>query len=429
MKRILHVGKKMKSPEELKEDFTEHCTACGACAAMCPALATSSLDETSSAIQEQLKEFLKGGPPTGIVIERAQLCNECYQCTVDTCPVGLDPMRTNLVLRGCLRDQGAWQGVEFIPPSDPAADQRVLATFLTTQDEFRRITTPFKKGDGRYLFFPGCNIYNMPDKLLTAMDIMDRLTENWAYLPGLTHCCGGNHSTAGDLDAGLTAMKGLVDAFHADAFEMIVLWCPTCVTLFHLSEVNLPTIPFARFVADRLPGNANVQDDTGPITLHDPCKNLFLGIDPEAPRDLLAQVTGESVLEMPRKNYCCGHGLLAGSPDKSRRWIESRLEEASDTGAGTMVNICHGCHWLFTGPEWRTEIKVANYVTLVGRYLGINHEERYLKWRKWNDPERVLRYIWSDVGERIELLPFSRKQIEKMIRRIFHPGGDESASG
>jgi hypothetical protein len=89
-----------------------------------------------------------------------------------------------------------------------------------------------------------------------------------------------------------------------------------------------------------------------------------------------------------------------------------------------MVNICQGCHWLFTGPDWTPEIKVTNYVTLVGQSLGINHEERFLKWRKWNDPERILNDIWANVGEGVELLSFSRKQIEKMIFRMFDPGGD-----
>ncbi|MCJ7499332.1 (Fe-S)-binding protein, partial [bacterium] len=244
----------MTIQETLKEKFSAACTACGVCAAMCPPLAAAGPDETPSAIQEKVREFLEGGPPTGTVIARALLCNECYQCTVDTCPVGLDPMRTNLLLRGCLREQGAWTQGEFIPPSDPAADECVLAALLTTPDEFNRITTPFTKGDGRYLFFAGCNIYSMPDKLLTAMDIMDRLVDDWSFLPGLSNCCGGNHSTAGDLEAEQTAMNGLVDAFQKDKFEAIVLWCPTCVTLFHLSEVDLPTVSFARFVADRLPG-------------------------------------------------------------------------------------------------------------------------------------------------------------------------------
>ena len=118
----------------LADEFSKTCTACGACAAMCPALAAGGPDEAHSAIQEQVRAFLEGSPSTGTVIARALLCNECYQCTVDTCPVGLDPMRTNLLLRGCLREQGAWTQGDFIPPSDPAADERVLAALLTTPD-------------------------------------------------------------------------------------------------------------------------------------------------------------------------------------------------------------------------------------------------------------------------------------------------------
>jgi len=401
----------------LANEFSATCTACGACAAMCPALAAAGMGENPSAIQLQVKHFLAGDPPDNTVVDRALLCNECYQCTIDTCPVGLDPMRTNLLLRGCLRGQGAWPGDEFIPPSDPAADARVLAALLTTEDEFRRITSPYRKGDGRYLFFPGCNVYSMPDKLLTAMDIMDKLTDNWTYLPGLANCCGGNHSTAGDLEAEQAAMKGLVEAFQTDEFEAIVLWCPTCVTLFHLSDVDLPTVPFTRFVADRLDGQAVVQKDTGQITLHDPCKNIFLGIDPEAPREILARVTGDAVIEMPRKSVCCGYGLLEGSPQDGRSWIEDRLEEASGTGAGTMVNICHGCHWFFTDPGWKSKIRIVNYVTLAGQAMGIRHEERFLKWRRWGEPERIM----ADIGDRVDQLPWPGDRIEAVVRKAFKP--------
>lgn len=405
----------MKKSEEIKAEFTKHCTACGACAAMCPALAAAGIGENPSAIQIQVKHFLAGDPPGNTVVDRALLCNECYQCTVDTCPVGLDPMRTNLLLRGCLREQGAWTQGDFIPPSDPAADERILAALLTTPDEFKRVTTSVKKDNGRYLFFPGCNVYSMPDKLLTAMDIMDKLTDNWAFLPGLANCCGGNHSTAGDLDAEQAAMKGLVEAFQADEFEAIILWCPTCVTLFHLSDADLPTVSFARFVADRLAGQEIAQEDIGPLTLHDACKIHFLGIDIEAPRELLAQVTGERVREMPRKNICCGYGILAGSPEDGSRWIQARIDEASDTGAGTMVNICHGCHWFFTGPQWSPDIRITNYVTLAGYAMGIRHEERFLKYRRWADPDRIMAHI----GERIYQFPWPKEQIEAVVRRAF----------
>jgi Fe-S oxidoreductase len=411
----------------LADEFSAACTACGACAAMCPALIAAGPDEAPSAIQKQVRNFLEGGPPIGTVIDRALFCNECYQCTLDTCPVQLDPMRTNLLLRGLLRDQGAWPGHDFIPPSDQESDERVLAALLTTEDEFARITTPLKKGDGRHLFFPGCNIYCMPDKLLTAMDLMDQLTDNWSFLPGLVNCCGGNHDTAGYLEEGQVAFSELSTLSIMKGFETVIFWCPTCVTKFHLTENHrsATATSFARFVTDNMADQKFKTADTGPITLHDPCKNLFLGIDPEAPRELLARLTGERVREMPRKNYCCGHGLLAGSPDAAGLWIESRLKEASDTGAGTMVNICHGCHWYFTGPEWPLHVRIVNYVTLAGRALGIRHEEKFLKWRSWGDTERIM----SDIGDRVDTFPWPRSRIEEVIRKAFASQMGTGSSG
>lgn len=72
--------------------------------------------------------------------------------------------------------------------------------------------------------------------------------------------------------------------------------------------------------------------------------------------------------------------------------------------------------------EFLSEGSITNYVTLVGRSLGINHEELFLKWRRWNDPERVLSDIWADVSSRLDQLSWSRDRIETVIRRAFEDG-------
>jgi Fe-S oxidoreductase len=90
--------------------------------------------------------------------------------------------------------------------------------------------------------------------------------------------------------------------------------------------------------------------DSG-LTWHDPC---YLGRHNRVynpPRELLAAVTadGEPLREMPRsmeRSFCCGAG-------GARMWMEERIgkrintervEEALDTGAGTIAVGCPFCH-------------------------------------------------------------------------------------
>jgi ferredoxin len=126
---------------EIRNNFTDRCTACGFCAAMCPAFFHRTPDVSNTEVQKQVRSYLEGGVPERAVKERSRLCNECYKCVTDTCPEGLDPMRINQLLRGLLHKEGIAPR-PFIPPSDPQSNERIIAALLTTEEEYRRITTP-----------------------------------------------------------------------------------------------------------------------------------------------------------------------------------------------------------------------------------------------------------------------------------------------
>ena len=162
---------------ETRKDFTDRCTACGLCAAMCPAFFHRTPDVSNTEVQEQVRSYLEGGMPERAVQERSRLCNECYKCVTDICPEGLDPMRINQLLRGLLHKEGIAPR-PFIPPSDPQSNERIIAALLTTEEEYKRITTPAVRGKGSVLFFSGCNIYYQPNLLLTALDVLDKITDD-----------------------------------------------------------------------------------------------------------------------------------------------------------------------------------------------------------------------------------------------------------
>jgi Fe-S oxidoreductase len=387
---------------------------------MCPPYSHRTITISDQEIQEQVKGYVAGGTPTGAVVERSRLCNECYKCVPNTCPQGLDPMRTNQLMRGFL-DRDSTDPRPFTPPSDEASDELVTAALLTTEDEFRRINTPAVKGKGSTLFFSGCNVYEQPHLLLTAMDILDHLEEDWTFLPGLSKCCGSNYDSAGRLENGEAAFYGLKEALEGSGAELVVIWCPTCEVRFARAGIEVPMVHFSRYLASQLEDKQLPAKDVPPVAIHEPCKTAYLGMDSSAIREVLEVVTGEPVREMARcgeDTTCCEWALDKWQKETAREARNLRRTEARTAGADILVTVCHGCQGLLDRPGETGDVGVESYVTLVGNALGIRHEGRHRRLREINDVEKAMDVIRKAMGERFDQLPFSQERIAEAVSSL-----------
>ena len=407
----------MKDAEAVRSRFCKLCTTCGLCAFKCPAFANRLTTASNQEIQKQVRNYLNGDPPDEAVVERSQLCNECYLCVSDTCPQGLDPMRVNQVLRGMLHEQGLKRR-PFVPPSDPQSFERIAAALLTTEQEYKRITTRKVKGSGRILFFAGCNIYYQPNLLLTALDVLDLLVEDWAFLPGLDRCCGSNFDSAGRLGPGLDHLHELCLEFKQPGAKKVAVWCPTCAARLHLGETSIPVISFSRLLADHLADGYLAGSVTGGLTLHEPCKDGYLGFD-TGQRELLGLVSGEPVREMARHGkdtVCCGWALREHRPEVWEAQFRQRLKEARAVRARTVATICHGCQWIMDRPDIGMDVRVVNYIRLVGEALGISHPERFKALRSTGSVDAAMEYIRGEMGDRYDRLPFDRDRVRQTVK-------------
>ena len=59
------------------------------------------------------------------------------------------------------------------------------------------------------------------------------------------------------------------------------------------------------------------------------------------------------------------------------------------TEARTLATLYHGCQRQICGFE-SEEMRVEHYLTVFARALGIEFEDKFKKYRHWQDPERVL---------------------------------------
>lgn len=406
-----------------REMFLKDCVTCGLCAKRCPVVPLASLAGISAkVVQKSVYAAVETGRLDEIAAERARSCIECFRCVTDHCPQGLNPMRAMEMVKAEMRRSGRDDAPAFVDPRKPDSSQRVMAALLASPEEQRRISTPSDKKSARYVFFPGCNVYHQPDKLLTALDLMERATADWAFLPGLDHCCGDPANFAGERETARGLGESLTDAIAGFSPEAVVFWCPTCLSRFETDfaermELPFRRISFPRFLADRADRLGLKHSIAETVTLHEACKAAYTGVDIDGARDLLRRIPGLNLVEMERhgaETVCCGGGAVC-FPEIARTIRDDRLLEAERTGARLLANVCHYCHHVFAPRADRYDILSVNYIELVGRSAGIEREDRFGRFRTWMDPERVREELEPAVAD----APFAEARIAAVLESLF----------
>ena len=407
-----------------RQHILDTCSCCGMCVRMCKIFSYTSLVECHPQIvQKEALRFLQTGEEGKSVFTRTWSCMQCFGCVKDVCPQGLNPMHFIELLRW----EYARQGKEIIPvsdPSSPEALQRLIASLQTTEAEFLRIYTPSPIRPVKYVFFPGCNVYFQPEKILTALDVLACISEDIAFVPGLDFCCGNAQIYAGAIEKASATSTALLGTLCQYEPEEVILWCPTCHSRFAVTLSQSEALPFrvrsfAQFVAEHIEClSFQKRVPSTRITLHEACKSAFLNVDLTGPRRILQQIPGIELREMPRHGMgtsCCGSGAIDCVPESFEKVRDERLEEASQTAADMLVDVCHYCHEVFSREAHCYPYSVVNYVTLLGEAMGVIREDRFQKYIQWGDVE----LIWQEVKPSVAWSPYSPEQLKNAIGEVF----------
>ncbi len=407
-----------------KRQFLEHCIQCGICADECPILPFTDISETASQdIQEGVFDSVENGNFNHFAYTKAFACMECFKCTTDVCPQDLNPLLINELVKGLFISQGLADS-PFSDSQQPDSPQRIIASVQVSEDDYKRIMTPTPERDAKYVFFPGCNVYFQPEKILNALDIMDAIGDPYAFLTGLDYCCGDNHLFFGHQKEGSHAGEELIAKAGRYHPNTMILWCPTCHCRFNKyispsMDVPFKVVSFPQYLSEnmkKLPlANAGAKKI---LTLHEPCKSAYTGADVDGPRQVLLQLPGVELMEMKHHGadtVCCGSGAVCWFPDSCAQIQDYRLKEAEQTGADQMVTVCHYCNQTFASKETDFDFKVVNYVNLVAESMGIHRQDKFKKYAQWNDIELILK----DMGTHIETSHFKKEKIIDTLRSVF----------
>jgi Fe-S oxidoreductase len=405
-----------------KHKTIEKCTDCGLCSDVCPIVPKSELaDVKPNEIRHKILDFLTDGKDSPVLRERIRSCMKCYGCVTGVCPEDLNPLRSLEICTVEMAEQGLLTFPEWDPKS-PELVHRIIACIQTTDKEYARIFKLSENTQADTVFFPGCNIYYQPEKLLNALDIMAMIDPDFAFIPGLDYCCGNCHLTKARLEKTGNAFDELMDKITSYQAETVVLWCPTCfciadTTFGPFTEYPFKTQSMAQYVSAHLDKLEIIEKLSAKITVHDACKIALTGLDVVGSRNILAAM-GAEIVEMPRSGkdaLCCGCAALVNYPEAGNQILSDRIDEAKETGADILATVCHFCNQMLASQQKETGFAVESYINLLAASLGIKREDKFKKYMRWADAERIL----ADAELFVEKSQFSRSLIKQTVKTVF----------
>jgi Fe-S oxidoreductase/nitrate reductase gamma subunit len=357
------------------------CTECGRCSNMCPATSTGKPLNPRLVIHDIKVNLLKNGPL--VVSKKEPLlpliggnhegsveeeviweCTTCSAC-LEVCPVFIEhvprivDMRRNLVE---MRTKFPEELIAFFEN----IEQRSNPWGIVPADRVKWAADinvkPFEGGKTEYLFYVGCfGAFDARSRRVTLAisKILNAGGIPWGILGKDELCCGDSLRRLGNEFVFDRMARDNVKMFKDRGVRKIITECPHCYNTLKNDyrqygaelEVMHHTELIGNLIEDRRLELQKVED-LGNMVFHDSCYLGRLNSLYDAPRKVIASVTGQMPIEMERhhdKSFCCGAG-------GGRMWMEERIgkrinvarvEEALKKDPKTICVCCPYCMTMF----------------------------------------------------------------------------------
>lgn len=372
--------------DKLKQTRAFLCLECGKCTAVCPI----SVHNGSYSPRRLLAEGVFYDAKELVSDSLLWSCLTCRLCS-QRCPVDVkfsEYMRdmraeaASLGKTGNASHGGALQYLMEIASSPKLKQNRTgwIEKGLKTK----------KKGD--ILYFVGClpyyqdffskdfdfapiSIAKDTVKILNYLGIEPVVMDN-------ERCCGHDLYWLGQLDKFDQVGKLNVEAIEDTGAKTVVTACPECaVTLKQLyperiGKLGVQVKHISEIVAENL-GSFKFNELPMEVSYQDPCRlGRFMNVY-DQPRRALSAIPGVKVNEMlhsKRSAICCGTTNWTNCDAISRRIQKSRLNEAKNAGAQTLVTACPKCQIHLRCSECgdgsdKVNIGITDFVNLIASAL------------------------------------------------------------
>jgi len=379
------------STTQVTEEEYLQCIRCGLCLSVCP-LYRLTLNETDSprarvALLRGVREGVIGAPTdsTAASFFRCLLCGAC----TFACPSGVTVDRILELTRGEMSDLG------LTPEPLIALGERIAEGHnisgepnenrLMWADNLPNPPTGIGKERAEVVYFVGCVSAMFPRSYSVAqsfVEVLEKADVDYALLGEQEWCCGYPQAISGNPGQARSTMRHNLDAVRAMEAETVVTTCPSCYHFWKHTypaaleeDLGLEVVHATEFLADllelgKLPLRNDLREQV--VTYHDPCDLGRKSEVFEAPRRILAQIPGVTLVEMPENregSHCCGGGgnLESFDPELSEAIAARRIRQAAETGAKTVLSACQQCErTLFSAARSeRIRVRAKDIVELV----------------------------------------------------------------
>lgn len=357
------------------------CTECGRCSDVCPATFTAKPLNPRLVIHDIKVNLLKNGPRLasgknirlpligdkgeGSVAEEVLWeCTTCGAC-IEVCPVFIEHFPRIIDMRRHLVEVEAKFPEQLLNLFENM-EQRSNPWGIAPADRLKWTVDadikPFEVGQTEYLFFVGCAgafVARNRHTTQAIAQILDASGVSWGILGKNEPCCADNLRRLGNEFLFDKTVKENVRLFKEQGINKIITQCPHCYSTlkndYRQFNIELEVIHHTEFINNLIATGRlklNKTRDLGNVVFHDSC---YLGRHNkiyQAPRNVVASVTGRAITEMERhhgKSFCCGAG-------GGRMWMEERIgklinvarvEEALKKNPETICVCCPYCMTMF----------------------------------------------------------------------------------
>ncbi|MHB8122943.1 MAG: heterodisulfide reductase-related iron-sulfur binding cluster [Desulfuromonadaceae bacterium] len=383
------------------------CTECGRCQTVCPAALTGKSLNPRQVVHDiktnlflNAKSLKKGERPLLPLIgdaaegasseETVWSCTTCGAC-MEACPVLIEQMPKIVKMRRHLVEMEARFPVELINLFENI-EGRSNPWGIAPSERSKWSSTlevkPFEAGKTEYLFYVGCaGAFDSRQKQVTVAlaTILDAAGVSWGILGRDEMCCGDSLRRLGNEFAFDRVARENVQMLTERGVTKILTHCPHCFSTlkndYRQYGLELEVVHHSELINQlmkdgKLALNREVTG-LGTVLYHDSC---YLGRHNDvyqAPREVIATVTGQSAAEFSRNlnsSFCCGAG-------GGRMWLEEqsgtrinreRAREALGAHPDTICVSCPYCMTMFGDAlkdEGATEVKVKDIAEVVAEGL------------------------------------------------------------
>jgi Fe-S oxidoreductase len=297
---------------------------------------------------------------TEIENEEIWRCTTCGKCH-ERCPRGVDQVAIGVSSRRIATEYDVFP--ETVRPiravtasltaeGNPVGEKRENRADWTEGLSVKTFTEGME-----ILFFPGCYLTYDPrmQKVARATaQILNQAGVDFGILGSKENCCGESIRKTGHEELYRTLAKENIKTFIDSGVKKILVASPHCFHTFKNEytefKVNFEVVHISQFLFELIrSGRLELKKEyEKKVTYHDPCYLGRYNSTYDEPREVLKEVPGLELSEMPdarEESLCCGGGggrIWMETP-KGERFSDLRLEQAIAVGAEVLVTACPYC--------------------------------------------------------------------------------------